>query len=59
MLQQRLIDFRKALQDGGIGRHLLAQAHERAYHEHAHLHSAVATQDIGGHESAVLGEDPR
>lgn len=35
--QQRLVDLGEALEDRGIGGHLLAQADERAHDEDAHL----------------------
>jgi hypothetical protein len=58
VLQQRFVDLCEPRDYCSIGCNVLAQANEGAHDKDAHLHRSLAAQDIGGHQGAVLGEDP-
>jgi hypothetical protein len=47
------------LEDRRIRRHMLSKPNERACHEDAHLHCALAAQDVRCHQRAMFGKRPR
>lgn len=49
VLKQCLVDLGEARHYCGIGGDVLAQAHESAYDEHAHLNGTLTAQDVCGH----------
>ena len=59
VLEQCPVDLRQPLEDRFVGRNQFAQAHECPNHVDAHVDGAFTSQDVGGHEGAMLGERPR
>ena len=50
--------FRETFQNRLIRGYMLAQAHEGADDEHAHVHGPLATQDVRRHQCTVFGKRP-
>src|ERR1017187_8417989 len=56
MFQQRPVNFREPLENGDVGRELLAHLHEGADDVKAHLNRLRAVQDVGRLKRTMLGE---
>src|SRR5437016_6029607 len=50
------VNFSQPLKDGGIRRRLFAHSDESPYDVHAHGHSPLTIEEIGGHQSTMLRE---
>src|SRR6478736_1357064 len=59
VLDERLVDFRQAAKNRGVGGERLALFDESADDVDAHLNRAWTAQRVRGHYGAMLGERPR
>jgi len=58
MLEQCFINFGQAPEDCGVGCNPLTQTDEGANDEDTHMYRSLATEDVGGHQRAMLGKGP-
>jgi len=59
MEEERVIDLREPFQHGGIDGQFVAHLHKRSNDKNAHLHGALAIEDVRGLERTVFGKSPR